>query len=253
MSEALAAIEAELSDRTRLVALSHVAWTTGAVLPVAELAGRNFRLLVDGAQSVGAIPVDVRSLGCDFYTVSGQKWLLGPDTTGALYVRPGPGGGARPDRPVLPLVGGHRRSRAVARCEEVRVGVDRAGAAGRLACVDSLRRGGWRRTLRAGAGNRGGVPRALRGQGGDDHGARPGDDRRPFGRRGDAAEIVSGLAERGVVVRDLPGLGWIRASCGFWTSPTTSSGSPPASRPSRLVPSADRARPRSAASTRSRS
>ena len=45
-------------------------------------------MLVDGAQSAGAIPVDVPELGCDFYTVSGQKWLLGPDGTGALYVRP---------------------------------------------------------------------------------------------------------------------------------------------------------------------
>src|SRR5204863_453176 len=74
--------------RTRLIALSHVAWTTGAVLPIRELSGRGIPVLVDGAQGAGAIPVDVQELGCDFYTVSAQKWLLGPEGTGALYVRP---------------------------------------------------------------------------------------------------------------------------------------------------------------------
>src|SRR4029079_1074787 len=67
------------------IALSHVLWTTGRTLPVHELRERSgLPILVDGAQSVGAIPVDVR--GLDFYTVSGQKWLCGPETTGALYV-----------------------------------------------------------------------------------------------------------------------------------------------------------------------
>ena len=51
-----------------------------------ELAGRGVPLLVDGAQGAGAIPVDVGELGADFYTVSAQKWLLGPASTGALYV-----------------------------------------------------------------------------------------------------------------------------------------------------------------------
>jgi L-cysteine/cystine lyase len=92
-AEVLDAIEAELARNTRLVAVSHVTWTTGAVLPLAELAARvdgdHTVILVDGAQSAGAIPVDVGALGCDLYTVSGQKWLLGPDGTGGLYVRPG--------------------------------------------------------------------------------------------------------------------------------------------------------------------
>ena len=57
-------------------------------MPVRELAWLGIPVLVDGAQGAGAIPVDVGELGCDFYTVSGQKWLLGPDTTGGLYVRP---------------------------------------------------------------------------------------------------------------------------------------------------------------------
>ena len=68
-----------------MLALSHVLWTTGAVLPVRALREQTgVPILVDGAQSVGAIPVDVS--GLDFMTVSGQKWLCGPDATGALFV-----------------------------------------------------------------------------------------------------------------------------------------------------------------------
>lgn len=78
------------SSRTRLLAFSHVLWTNGAVMPVAELAelarGLGARTLVDGAQSAGAIPVDAKALGVDFYAVPGQKWLCGPEGTGALYV-----------------------------------------------------------------------------------------------------------------------------------------------------------------------
>lgn len=87
--EAAAAILAELSPRTRLIAISHVVWTTGQVMAVSELAAAGIPVLVDGAQGTGAVPVDVGRLACDFYTVSGQKWLLGPDGTGALYVAPG--------------------------------------------------------------------------------------------------------------------------------------------------------------------
>jgi L-cysteine/cystine lyase len=88
---AAASIIAALSPRTRLVVLSHVTFTTGAVLPVqavAEAAHRQGALVaVDGAQSAGAIPVDVHALDVDFYAVPGQKWLCGPEGVGALYVR----------------------------------------------------------------------------------------------------------------------------------------------------------------------
>src|SRR5439155_3264289 len=85
-TEALERILSCVGPRTRLLALSHVLWTTGQVMPVHELkAATGLPVLVGGAQSVGAIPVEVGEL--DFYTVSGQKWLCGPETTGALYVR----------------------------------------------------------------------------------------------------------------------------------------------------------------------
>ena len=74
----------EVGPRTRLVAVSHVSWITGRVLDVASI---DAPLLLDGAQGLGAIPVDVRALGCDFYAASGQKWLCGPLGLGYLYVR----------------------------------------------------------------------------------------------------------------------------------------------------------------------
>ena len=88
----LAALERELAEGgVRLVALSHVLWTTGAVLPVAEIVRRAHAhgavVALDGAQAGGAIPLHVDDLGAEFYAVSGQKWLLGPEGTGALIVR----------------------------------------------------------------------------------------------------------------------------------------------------------------------
>jgi L-cysteine/cystine lyase len=78
-------ILAAITSRTRLVATSQVTWTTGAVLPLAELRGQaGVPVLADGAQSVGAVPLG--AAGVDFLTISGQKWLCGPDSTGALVV-----------------------------------------------------------------------------------------------------------------------------------------------------------------------
>ncbi|HET9920478.1 MAG TPA: aminotransferase class V-fold PLP-dependent enzyme, partial [Ktedonobacteraceae bacterium] len=76
--------------RTRLIVLSHVDWMTGAVLDVGAVAAlgreRDIPVLVDGAQSAGAIPIDVKALDVDFYAIPMQKWLCGPDGTGGLYV-----------------------------------------------------------------------------------------------------------------------------------------------------------------------
>jgi selenocysteine lyase/cysteine desulfurase len=86
-------IEASLTPNTRLVALSHVDWTTGEVLPLREICAvareRNVLTLVDGAQSVGNIPVDVPATGADMYAFTGHKWMLGPEGMGAFCVRPG--------------------------------------------------------------------------------------------------------------------------------------------------------------------
>ena len=90
--QVIAAFDAAITPATRLVSICHVSHATGAVLPVAEIAriahARGALLAVDGAQAVGAIPVDVAALGVDLYGIAGQKWLLGPEGTGALYVAP---------------------------------------------------------------------------------------------------------------------------------------------------------------------
>ena len=80
------AMLAAIGPRTRLLATSHVLWTTGRRLDVHRLKRESgLPLLIDGAQSAGAIPVDVGDV--DFYTVSAQKWLCAPDPAGGLYVR----------------------------------------------------------------------------------------------------------------------------------------------------------------------
>ena len=77
--------------RTRAVVLSHVLCTTGAVMPVAEIAAearrRSLWCIVDGAQAAGILPLDLHALGADCYLASGHKWMLGPVETGFLFVR----------------------------------------------------------------------------------------------------------------------------------------------------------------------
>jgi selenocysteine lyase/cysteine desulfurase len=88
----IAAFDEAIVPGTRLVLLSHVLCTTGARLPVERIASiardRGALVAIDGAQSVGAIPVSVTEIGADFYAVAGQKWLLGPEGTGALWASP---------------------------------------------------------------------------------------------------------------------------------------------------------------------
>ena len=80
-----------LTPRTRVVSVSHILCTTGLRVPAREITRlcreKNLVSVLDGAQAVGMIPVDLHDLGCDFYTASGHKWLLGPKGTGFLYVR----------------------------------------------------------------------------------------------------------------------------------------------------------------------
>jgi L-cysteine/cystine lyase len=96
----LAAFDAAITPRTRIVAVSHVLWGSGARLPIREIAAlahrHGARVVVDGAQAVGAIPVSVADLGVDFYAIPGQKWLLGPEGTGALWCDPAVVGASRP-------------------------------------------------------------------------------------------------------------------------------------------------------------
>ena len=87
----LGKMEAAISHRTRLVFLSHIQYSTGLRMPVEEIRrmtkDRGIMLLLDGAQTAGHISLDMRELDCDFYAIPGQKWLLGSEGVGALYIR----------------------------------------------------------------------------------------------------------------------------------------------------------------------
>lgn len=87
----LARFAQAIGPQTRLVCVSDVIAWTGQRLPIARLAqlahARGAMLVVDGAQAVGHVPVDLPALGCDAYAGSGHKWLLGPKGSGFLYVK----------------------------------------------------------------------------------------------------------------------------------------------------------------------
>lgn len=89
-------IAQHLQSNTRLVVLSHILWNTGQVLPLAEIVqvcrqhqgSRPLQILVDAAQSVGLLPLNLTELDADFYAFTGHKWWCGPAGVGGLYVRP---------------------------------------------------------------------------------------------------------------------------------------------------------------------
>jgi L-cysteine/cystine lyase len=208
------ALLAAVTPRTRLIAVSHVLWTTGRRLDLARLRRPDGPpLLVDGAQSAGAIPVDLA--GTDFYTVSAQKWLCGPDPSGALFVRD-------PERLRITLPSMFSAQSHEADGEFV----PKDGAAR----LDS----GWiGAPALAGLEASLGVHPDWRYEAATTSAARCRDLLEPlvevvtsagqstlvsFHPPGDPTELVAALAEAGVVVRELPGLNLVRASCGWWTS-----------------------------------
>lgn len=85
------AIAQQITSRTRVIALSHLLWSTGAVLPLREICDlaheHELLVIVDAAQSAGQIPINLHELGVDAYAMAGQKWLCGPEGTGFLYIR----------------------------------------------------------------------------------------------------------------------------------------------------------------------
>jgi L-cysteine/cystine lyase len=88
--DVLASIERLITPRTRLLLVSHVSFSTGITFPLRELAelchSNNMYILIDGAQGVGAVPINMHELGIDFYAIAGRKWLCGPEGIGALYI-----------------------------------------------------------------------------------------------------------------------------------------------------------------------
>lgn len=84
-------LESAITSKTRLIILSHIMYATGLMVPIAEInrmAHRHgVKVLVDGAQTMGQIAIDVKGWDADYYAVPGHKWMLGPWGMGALYVR----------------------------------------------------------------------------------------------------------------------------------------------------------------------
>ncbi len=89
--ELVAAFERALTPKTRVLSITHVSNISGIRLPVKELAEiahqRDIHLHLDGAQTWGALDVNLRELGCDSYSASAHKWFCGPKEAGVLYVK----------------------------------------------------------------------------------------------------------------------------------------------------------------------
>ncbi|HZY82330.1 MAG TPA: aminotransferase class V-fold PLP-dependent enzyme [Cyclobacteriaceae bacterium] len=90
-AELLSAFEKAFTSKTKMIAFSHISNTTGTGLPakqICELAkSKGAMSLVDGAQTLGFHNLNVKDLGCDFYTASTHKWLMGPLENGVLYMK----------------------------------------------------------------------------------------------------------------------------------------------------------------------
>jgi L-cysteine/cystine lyase len=208
------AIRAAVTPRTRLIALSHASWIDGRLLPWRDLREETgLPVLVDGAQSVGAIAVSAEA--ADFYTISAQKWLCGPASTGALVVR-------EPEALPVRLVGyPSQQSYSIEEATfEPKAGAARfdpaftsaPSLAGLEAALTDLPAGRFERAAELTERFRG----ALAGAGYEVV-TEPGQATLVSWRwPGDAAAAAVALYEREVVLRDLPGTGLLRASVGWW-------------------------------------
>lgn len=96
----LADITSAITSRTRAIAISHIGWSSGAIMHIKAIAAvarpLGILTIVDAAQSPGQLLIDLADLGVDAYAMAGQKWLCGPGGTGALFVRKDRLGDIRP-------------------------------------------------------------------------------------------------------------------------------------------------------------
>jgi selenocysteine lyase/cysteine desulfurase len=205
---------AAVTPKTRLIALSHVCWMTGNRFPIAELReATGLPVLADGAQSAGAIAVEATEV--DFYAFSCQKWLCGPDSMGGLVVR---------DPESLTVAAPSYLSQHG--YEPTGAFTPRDGAArfdpgwtpppslaGLDAALDLAPEGRFERAAETAARCHELIAERFEvlthpGQG----------TLVTFRVDGDTADLVRRLYAEGVVVRDIPGHGLLRVSCGWWNS-----------------------------------
>jgi selenocysteine lyase/cysteine desulfurase len=216
----LAEIAAAVDERrTRLLACSHVGWVSGRLAP-AELSGLDVPVLLDGAQGVGAIPCDVRALGCDAYAGAGQKWLCGPDGAGMLYVSPGLRERLEVSRRGYANLSDPSSGLAAQLHEDGRRFDSLLLSAEALACaveaMKALERAGWNEVHGSARKLAARLAELL---------AERGHDVAPRGETtlvsfasDDPAGERARLAEQAVIVRDIPGHPWLRASVGAWNN-----------------------------------
>ena len=210
----------EVGPQTRLVVTSHVSWATGRVMDSKQLAASDALVVLDGAQGLGAVPVDVRELGCDFYAASGQKWLCGPGGMGYLYATPE----LVPDLPA-PWSGYH----AMEFSEEALVPALQPDAR-RLntgfpvphhvewshASLDVLEEAGFDRVFDSAVGRAERFAGMLRERGID--AAPRGATTLVSFEVADPEGFTVRAADEGIVIRFLPGRPWVRASVGAWNT-----------------------------------
>jgi L-cysteine/cystine lyase len=205
---------AEVTSKTRLLALSHICWVSGNRFPIEELKeATGLPLLADGAQSAGAVAVDAS--GIDYYAFSCQKWLCGPDGTGGLAVRDPESlsiaapsylsqDGYEPTGAFSPRAGAKRFDSGWTAPPSL---------AGLDAALDVAPEGRFERAAEMAARCRELIAEKAEVVTAPGQGTLV-----TFRFEGDTAALVGRLYEQGIVVRDLPGLGLLRVSCGWWTT-----------------------------------
>jgi selenocysteine lyase/cysteine desulfurase len=208
-----------VGPRTRLVACSHVSWMSGRLAP-AQLADVDVPVLLDGAQGVGAVPTDVRALGCAAYAGAGQKWLCGPDGTGMLYTTPQLRERLAVDRRGYSSLANPNEGLNAHLHEDARrldtMSLNAETTACALAASEVLAGAGWPAVHERARELARLLAERLRERG------------RAVVER-DATTLVTfhsadplaertSLAERGVILRDIPDRPWLRASVGAWNS-----------------------------------
>jgi L-cysteine/cystine lyase len=213
----LTSLASHVTARTVMIACSHVSWVTGELVdPGVFDAGPP--VVLDGAQAAGAIALDVVALGCAAYAAPGQKWLCGADGTGMLYLATefrdrvralGPGYLAfeKTDMGLeSPLHADARRHDTTA--------LPREGVALSLAAAEVLERAGWETVHAAGPALAGTLADRLRERGFE---VTPRADTTLVSfEYPDGTAARERLAANGVLLRELPGTPYLRASVGAW-------------------------------------
>lgn len=213
----LADVADAVGPSTRLVACSHVSWMSGRLAPAA-LAQLEVPVLLDGAQGVGAVPVDVEALGCDAYAGAGQKWLCGPDGTGMLYVSDALSAQLSVRRRGYPNLADPNAGLAAEPHTDARrfdaMSLSAETLACALAAAHALQAAGWQ-TIHERARSLAARLAELLAEHGRGVPARDQSTLVSFESPDPEAERAR-LAEAGVILRNIPATPWLRASVGAW-------------------------------------